>query len=865
MSGLEKKQQNIAPENNERIKEENNTLQYFSEGIQNISKEYSRYQEPKSQEVRNLSIKQLQALKTKIISYREDVTSWWKNDEKQRATILNMEGDITNIITLLKEVNHDIILDVIGSNPNSLILPLFLPSEYSENGKIKETKIQEVQSRMIKTNMQAFLDRKTDIIMYFTEKDFIYNTQIITNVLSIPGAIWQAYELFHVVGEQGSLVNNSKFLTTINDILSKEYPNSFGKIPKSADWYYKGGLDFDKIKTILNIINYHDDYDLSSYFVKMMNDADIGNTKSTLSVYEDWFQWTDIGHDIQVYFDESKLISAQKTHTQTILDTLKWSPGIKNSVIYKNMYQHPEGQRMAQDFFSIIPRKDLSVLLSQLSEIETLCKRGDQLSIQKMIDKLDIDPIYKAQFFTGINTIRTLWIIENQDADMKLYNEIENHYYDDESIIEEKRKKIREARDIDKRFSIISLNFPEAKPDILQEKNKRLSNFLNKYIDEKWKIQTTIAAFKEELILIFEGSEIEKKLRWAHGGKEALTILSEIAVQKVENSKKSIQEIDPSFQGDKIHTLNKTDFLNLEKLINSNTESSDAKIQALKKYGITTKDFLSPEEKENYIKLIQSYFTDNTKAKAIQSTLTDTGKWGKLEAFNAYWSGELSTEEFNKTVEKRDQERKKQEEQKPQELEQTKSHSDTDRAYDFNTQVQNNFSKIPIGETITTYMDNTLFKIRKDTDEGKSTVLWNGMQIANIDMSDTKSMKENINQAMDSMRFLKENGLQVFGEKIPAIIDAVNNRPERNGKERINLSDGINPEEQKELLETIGQVLGIETSQKELDSLKKVFHTTSLQSGGLLKKLQQKGYAKNDFIDTFAITNAITKSTKQSV
>ena len=69
-----------------------------------------------------------------------------------------MEGDITNIITLLKEVNHDTILDAIGSNPNSLILPLFLPSEYSENGKIKEVKIQEVQSRQITTNMQAFLD-----------------------------------------------------------------------------------------------------------------------------------------------------------------------------------------------------------------------------------------------------------------------------------------------------------------------------------------------------------------------------------------------------------------------------------------------------------------------------------------------------------------------------------------------------------------------------------------------------------------------------------------------------------------------------------------------------------------------------------
>ena len=161
-------------------------------------------------------------------------------------------------------------------------------------------------------------------------------------------------------------------------------------------------------------------------------------------------------------------------------------------------------------------------------------------------------------------------------------------------------------------------------------------------------------------------------------------------------------------------------------------------------------------------------------------------------------------------------------------------------------------------------MDNTLFKIRKDTNKGESTVLWNGMEISGVNMSDTKSMKENINQAMDSMRFLKENGLQVFGEKIPAIIDAVNNRPERNGKERINLSDGINPEEQKELLETIGQVFGIETSQKELDSLKKDFHTASLQSGGLLRRLQQKGYAKDDFIDTFTITNAIAKSIKQT-
>ena len=76
MSGPENNEKLVAPENNEKLGEKSKTLQYFEEGIQNISKEYSKYQEPKSQEVRNLSIKQLQALKTRITSYREDVTSW---------------------------------------------------------------------------------------------------------------------------------------------------------------------------------------------------------------------------------------------------------------------------------------------------------------------------------------------------------------------------------------------------------------------------------------------------------------------------------------------------------------------------------------------------------------------------------------------------------------------------------------------------------------------------------------------------------------------------------------------------------------------------------------------------------------------
>jgi O6-methylguanine-DNA--protein-cysteine methyltransferase len=274
------------------------------------------------------------------------------------------------------------------------------------------------------------------------------------------------------------------------------------------------------------------------------------------------------------------------------------------------------------------------------------------------------------------------------------------------------------------------------------------------------------------------------------------------------------------------------------------------------------KDDAEKEQKVQAIIEQISGLEKNTKvAKTIESTIQNKEALVVFQSALNDPSGDFT--KVNEVLIKHEEaeKRKQEEQQKQQETkEKTKSHSDTDRAYDFHTQVQNNFSKIPTGETITTYMDNTLFKIRKDTNEGQSTVLWNGMEISGVDMSDTKSMKENINQAMDSMRFLKENGLQVFGESIPKIIDAVNNRPERNGKERINLSDGINPEEQKELLETIGQMLDIGTSHKGLDTLKKDFHVTSLQSGGLLGRLQKKGYAKNDVIDVFAITERIKQN-----
>ena len=72
------------------------------------------------------------------------------------------------------------------------------------------------------------------------------------------------------------------------------------------------------------------------------------------------------------------------------------------------MYQHPEGRTVAQGFFSTIPSKDLVILLSKLPETERFCKRGDELGIQKIIDQPNIDPVYKAQFFSGINALRSL-------------------------------------------------------------------------------------------------------------------------------------------------------------------------------------------------------------------------------------------------------------------------------------------------------------------------------------------------------------------------------------------------------------------------------------------------------------------------
>lgn len=104
-------------------------------------------------------------------------------------------------------------------------------------------------------------------------------------------------------------------------------------------------------------------------------------------------------------------------------------------------------------------------------------------------------------------------------------------------------------------------------------------------------------------------------------------------------------------------------------------------------------------------------------------------------------------------------------------------------------------------------MDNKLFQIRKDTDKGQSTVSWNGMEISGVNMSDTKSMKENINQAMDSMQFLKDSGLDIFTTDIPKIIDAVNNRASRKSGEKIDITDGISVEEGFILLESIGKII----------------------------------------------------------
>ena len=88
--------------------------------------------------------------------------------------------------------------------------------------------------------------------------------------------------------------------------------------------------------------------------------------------------------------------------------------------------------------------------------------------------------------------------------------------------------------------------------------------------------------------------------------------------------------------------------------------------------------------------------------------------------------------------------------------------------------------------------DNTF--VHKDSDNTVS-IFSQGISIEKIKINDIKNPLEDINKAISSIQFLKENGLDILSKDIQGIIDIINQKQENTAGEKINIKNGIGTSE----------------------------------------------------------------------
>ncbi|MDD2891769.1 MAG: hypothetical protein PHQ95_02285 [Candidatus Gracilibacteria bacterium] len=622
----------------------------------------------------------------------------------------------------------------------------------------------------------------------------------------------------------------------INDILIRKYPDFFGEAQK-ASWYDKGNVHSGQMGALLDIIQYGTP-DQRKYFIEMMNSAENGESGKALKLYEQYFIGTSIGNNIIAFFENSGLVSFLNKMILNELSNHEKSGNMENSSIYEIINKSPYGKNVAQNFLRSIPKEHLSVFLSKLSEIETMCSNNDDNGLIQMIDELDVDLIYKEQFFEALNKIRSLGSEKNRKNDMVFYYGIEQYYFAQINVGKEKEE-LKENKTGGLHFLVLETSFPNLKKTVLQEKNNKLNYLIEKCVKEDGKIAINSKEFKKQLLEIFKGSEIGNKLEnKTLTTKEALAIVADAAKEGTKQTRTSLKSIDTTFDEERLSQLKKEDKEKLQILLNSDV-NIDVKIDALRKYGITSKKFENEEEKVSFLQSLQKYIKLQTASNFTESILTDKTK---LAAFETYWNGG-SVEVFNKIIEKRDQE-----------IQQAKQEEKTsNRAYEFN---QIDFSKTPFHEIIPTKSGDISFSIRKDS-ENTSTVLYKGMEISGIET-------RNLSEVPEMIQFIRDTGLDIFGSHISDILAIMNNgQTKKGGKEQINLKDGLGSNEKHIILKSMADILMPETDTSNKEKLEENFKNIQ-RSGGILEYLRQN---KKEYItvDNSININAFKNSLKGTV
>lgn len=186
---------------------------------------------------------------------------------------------------------------------------------------------------------------------------------------------------------------------------------------------------------------------------------------------------------------------------------------------------------------------------------------------------------------------------------------------------------------------------------------------------------------------------------------------------------------------------------------------------------------------------------------------------------------------------------------------------DSASSVDFRS-IGTDFAKRPDGQVIRTFVGENEVIIKKDSDN-EISIYSGGIPIREIRVSENGNIKDSIQNAMSSIQFLRKYGLGIFRDDIPTIVELINNRPLKNN---ISLSDGIDPEEELTLLESIAKLAEIEIPEgkspaEKLSTLKDRFHAIAEQNGKLTSMLRAKGYiqAGSNSVNRFALKNGTEK------
>lgn len=165
------------------------------------------------------------------------------------------------------------------------------------------------------------------------------------------------------------------------------------------------------------------------------------------------------------------------------------------------------------------------------------------------------------------------------------------------------------------------------------------------------------------------------------------------------------------------------------------------------------------------------------------------------------------------------------------------------------------------GKVITTFINGNEVIIKKDSADEVS-LFSGGIPIRQISVSDPKHMNEHIEKAMDSVQFLKDYGLDALSISIPNIVDIINQKQSVNAGRTIDLTDGIDTEEQYVLMNTLAKLANIEVPEgapaTRLDMLKNNFRILS-QGDEIIARLRKAGYINegSNAVNVFVVREGV--------